>query len=111
MTNKAKVFLSTKCTLNDNQKEVLNETFKDNWEIVDVPASSWDKKKQQELAFKYKDSSVVIVTPSSAPVFAITIARINDDVLVFHNDVITVTGVSKDNKVVHVVPETGWELV
>jgi hypothetical protein len=112
------VILNEQHSLMEEQQQLLNEKFGDNWEIVPVPANGWtlaeQHKKVVELVNKYGD--VVFASPvpflmkevSRESIIGENISLFN--VYVFHND--NREKVELPNgKIIFKVAKTGWQLV
>lgn len=115
---KVAVVLNQQHNLMEEQQQLLNEQFGDNWETFTVPANGWtlaeQHKKVVDLVNKYGD--VVFASPvpylmkevAKESIIGENISLFN--VYVFHND----NREKKElpnGKVIFTVAKTGWQIV
>lgn len=113
MSEKSLVVINAAHQLMAEQKSILDEKFgKDGWARLDVPEDGWNAETQKQKLAEVENSTLVFASP--LPLMLRDAARRPEgETLVFHNDnrVAKEVGPPNARKVVHVVAETGWQLL
>ena len=107
------VILNEQHSLMDNQKEVLNAKYDDNWEILDVPKNGWTadqmKSVSKDIVGMADDGDVIFASPIPY-LIKLLVGELGGFVKIFHND----NREKKElpnGKIIMVVAQTGWQLL
>ena len=123
---RVKVIINEQHGLFREQKDLLDERFRKEWEFVKIPAEGWSLEQQENFAYGLDGETLVFASPvpyllmrtafaSGAWITSESKNHCPDDVrvgnvYVFHND-------KRDKKelpggkIIQVVSETGWKLL
>jgi len=115
-TKKVVVVMNEQHTLLDEQKKILDETFK-TYDFLLVPASGWTLEEMERIQYQLRERVVVFVSP--VPYLLACAIRWTTHgalsptatkVYLFHNDRREKKELP-DGRVIQVVAPTGWQLV
>lgn len=118
-----KVIINEQHSLMDEQVNILNEKFSDNWEIFPVPANGWTLEEMKKVYEELKDGYIVIFA-SPIPYlirelsYGLGLDHGSDGyvkngasmVLIFHNDKREKKELP-NGKIIQTVAQTGWQLI
>lgn len=105
---KVLVILNEQHKLMDSQEALLNDRFKDDWEILAVPQDGWNKTQQVEVSRDIKNHVVVFASP--IPYLLGKVVAQGTTTLVLHNDLREKKELP-NGKIISVVAKEGWELL
>ena len=110
------VIMNEQHTLLDEQKKILDETFK-TYEFLHVPADGWTLEEMDEIQYRLRDRIVVFVSP--VPYLLACAVRWSSHgalspnatkVYIFMNDRREKKELP-DGRVIQIISPTGWQLV
>lgn len=122
-----KVIMNEQHSLMEEQENILNEKFSDNWEIFPVPAEGWTLEEMEKVYEELKSGYTIIfaspipylimklshdegyyIATSENPLYGVVYS--SSEVMIFHNDKREKKELP-NGRIVHVVAQTGWQLV
>jgi len=102
------VIINEQHSLMENQKEVLNYNFGENWELCKIPSEGLNIKQMESFIDDMIGKTIIFASP--IPYLLMKLSNIQEDVYIFHND--NRQKVELPNrKIIYKVAEKGWKLI